>query len=53
MGFVLPWPIQVGGVTNVLKTQIFPSENSGWPDQVFPLVHIPQVTEEYVEIRGK
>lgn len=29
MGFVLPWPIQVGGVTIVLKTKSFHQKAAG------------------------
>lgn len=39
-----------GRSDDCIKKQIFPSENSGWPDQVFSLSHIPQVAKEYVKI---
>lgn len=39
-----------GRSDDCIKKQIFPSENSGWPDQVFLLSHIPRVAEEYVKI---
>ena len=39
-----------GGSDDCIKKQIFPSENSGWPDQVFSLSHIPRVAQEYVKM---
>lgn len=39
-----------GRSDDCIKKQIFPSESSGWPDQVFSLSHIPQVAKEYVKI---
>lgn len=39
-----------GRSDDCIKKQIFPSENSGRPDQVFSLSHIPWVAKEYVKI---
>lgn len=38
-----------GRSDNCIKKQIFPSEHSGRPDQVFSLTHIPWVAKEYVK----
>lgn len=39
-----------GRSDDCIKKQIFPSESSGWPDQMFSLSHIPWVAKEYVKI---